>query len=126
MAKNESLPQVNEVSRISVGTEIKGNMISQTDIRIDGTLEGNLTTRGKLVLGENAIIKGNVVCLSADVWGKITGELIAGDTVNFKSSASFEGELKTVRIGIEIGAKFTGSCCMITEQEYKTRADATK
>lgn len=126
MAKNESLPQVNEVTRVSVGTEIKGNIVSQTDIRIDGTLEGNLVTGGKLVLGESAVIRGNIICLSADIWGKIKGELLVGDTVNFKSSSVFDGELKTFRIGIEIGANITGSCRMITEQEYKAALGEVK
>ncbi|MEF9931925.1 MAG: polymer-forming cytoskeletal protein, partial [Bacteroidales bacterium] len=101
MAKHESVPQVNEVSRIATGTEIKGTLISQTDIRIDGSFEGDLITSGKLVLGENAVIKGNIICLSADIWGKLEGEFTVGDAVTFKSSSSFTGNLKTVRICIE-------------------------
>ncbi len=119
MAKHESVPQVNEVSRISAGTEVKGNMISQTDIRIDGNLEGDLITSGKLVLGNDGVIKGSVLCVSADLWGKIKGDVICGDTVNFKSSSSFDGNLKTVRMGVEIGAMFKGTCLIITEDEYK-------
>lgn len=119
MAKNESVPQVNEVSRISIGTEIKGNLISQSDIRIDGTFEGDLIVSGKLVLGENAVIKGNIICTSADVWGKIEGELTIGDAVNFKSSSKFYGNLKTVRICIEMGAIFNGTCRIINESEFK-------
>ncbi|MEF9986052.1 MAG: polymer-forming cytoskeletal protein [Bacteroidales bacterium] len=119
MAKHESVPQVNEVSRIATGTEIKGTLISQTDIRIDGSFEGDLITSGKLVLGENAVIKGNIICLSADIWGKLEGEFTVGDAVTFKSSSSFTGNLKTVRICIEMGAVFCGNCKIITEEEFK-------
>lgn len=119
MAKNESVPQINEVSRISTGTEIKGNLVCQSDIRIDGGFEGDLSIKGKLVLGEHAELKGNIVCSSADIWGKINGEVIVGDVVNFKSSASFKGNLKTMRIGIEIGAAFNGTCAIIGEEEFR-------
>ncbi len=119
MAKNETVPQINEVSRIASGTDIKGNLVSQSDIRIDGSFEGDLITSGKLVLGDTAIIKGNIICSSADVWGRVDGELIVGDSVTFKANSNFFGNLKTVRICIEMGAVFNGTCRIITEDEYR-------
>ena len=93
MAKNETVPQINEVSRIASGTEIKGSLISQSDIRIDGSFEGDLITTGKLVLGDTAIIKGNIICSSADVWGRVEGELTVGESVTFKANSNFFGNL---------------------------------
>lgn len=119
MAKHDTL-QINEVSRISQATQVRGSLVSQTDIRIDGTFEGDLITAGKLVLGENASITGNVMCTNADIWGKIEGDFIAGDTVKFKEGASFTGHLKTIRICIEMGADFSGSCQIINEAEFKS------
>ncbi|MBE6225133.1 MAG: polymer-forming cytoskeletal protein [Bacteroidales bacterium] len=119
MARNE-VPQINEVSRISSGTEVKGSLISQSDIRVDGVFEGDLITSGKLVIGESSVIRGNVMCASADIWGKMEGELTVGDNVTFKSNSSFAGNLKTVRICIEMGADFSGSCQIINEAEFKT------
>lgn len=119
MARNE-VPQINEVSRISSGTEVKGSLISQSDIRVDGVFEGDLITSGKLVIGESSIIRGNVMCASADIWGKMEGELTVGDNVTFKSNSSFAGNLRTVRICIEMGADFSGSCQIINEAEFKT------
>lgn len=118
MARNE-VPQINEVNRISGTTEVKGSLISQSDIRIDGVFEGDLVTSGKLVLGENAAIRGNVMCASADIWGKIEGDMIVGDTVSFKENASFCGNLKTIRICVEMGATFSGTCDIINEADYK-------
>lgn len=119
MAKHET-PQINEVSRVSGSTEIRGSLVSQSDIRIDGVFEGDLITSGKLVVGENGYIRGNVLCANADIWGKIEGILTVGDTVTFKSSSSFEGDLKTIRICIELGAMFSGSCRIIGEAEFKS------
>lgn len=119
MARHET-PQINDVSRVSGSTEIRGSLVSQSDIRIDGVFEGDLITSGKLVVGENGSIRGNVMCANADIWGKIEGIFTVGDTVTFKESSSFEGELKTIRICIELGAMFSGSCRIISEADFKS------
>ena len=119
MAKH-SVPQINDISRISAGTEVKGSLISRSDIRIDGVFEGGLITSGKLVLGEKAVVRGNVMCANADIWGKMEGDLIVGDTVSFKQDSSYEGQLKTIRICIEMGASFSGGCQIINEAEFKS------
>ena len=119
MAKH-SVPQINDICRISAGTEVKGSLISKSDIRIDGVFEGELITSGKLVLGEKAVVRGNVMCANADIWGKMEGDLIVGDTVSFKQDSSYEGQLKTIRICIEMGASFSGGCQIINEAEFKS------
>ena len=119
MAKH-NVPQINDISRISAGTEVKGSLISRSDIRIDGVFEGELITSGKLVLGEKAVVRGNVMCANADIWGKMEGDLIVGDTVSFKQDSSYEGQLKTIRICIEMGASFSGGCQIINEAEFKS------
>lgn len=118
MGKHETSVLINEVSRISVGTEVQGNLVSQSDIRIDGIFEGDMVTSGKLVLGDKAIIRGNVICSSADIWGTVEGELCAKDSITFKSTANFTGNLKTNKICIEMGAAFSGNCQIITEEEF--------
>ena len=82
--------------------------------------EGELITSGKLVLGEKAVVRGNVMCANADIWGKMEGDLIVGDTVSFKQDSSYEGQLKTIRICIEMGASFSGGCQIINEAEFKS------
>ena len=118
MGRNEE-PAINDICRISAGTEIKGTFISKSDIRIDGSFEGDLTTTGKLVLGEKAVVKGNIICRGADIFGNVSGELCAQDIVNFKSSSIFTGNLKTGKICIELGTKFNGNCKIITNEEFK-------
>ena len=118
MGKHEATVSVNEVSRISAGTEVQGNLVSKSDIRIDGIFEGDMVTSGKLVLGDTAIIRGNIICSSADIWGSVEGELCAKESITFKSTASFTGNLKTNKICIEMGAAFSGNCRIITEEEF--------
>lgn len=122
MAKHETAP-INDISRISAGTRMKGTLISNSDIRIDGVFEGDLVTSGKLVMGEKAVLKGTIFCANADMWGSIEGDLYIGDVVAFKSTASFKGNLKTLKLCMETGVRFSGNCEIISAEEFKTRFD---
>ena len=78
MATRDFLPQVNvnEITRIAVGAQIKqGVLISQSDIRIDGYFDGTIETSGKLVIGENAVVIGEVVSMGAEINGKYEGTI---------------------------------------------------
>lgn len=119
MSKEVNAQQINDICRISHSTVMKGDMISSSDIRIDGTFSGKICTKGKLVVGENANVEGIIVCSSADVWGKVKGEIYVENTLMLKAKSHFEGELKSHRVGIEIGAIFNGSCKIISPEEFK-------
>jgi len=55
------------VNRLVEGTKIIGDIISESNIRIDGEVEGNITTSAKVVIGENGSLKGNLTCQEADI-----------------------------------------------------------
>lgn len=118
MSKIETTPQLNEICRISKGTKITGICTSSSDIRIDGCFEGDIYTKGKLVAGETAEIKGRIACQSADFWGKVEGEVFISDSITFKSKSNFTGVLKTAKLCIEMGAVYNGSCNIITTDEF--------
>lgn len=123
MAKtNEPVVNVNEVSRISAGTTVKGEISSAGDIRIDGTFEGRIFSKGKVVVGEKAVITGDVVCTNADFWGKMKGNFYVKDTLSLKSSSQIDGDLRIKRLQVELEAKFNGACKMITEAEFDALA----
>ncbi len=63
------------INRISQGTEITGTINTTGDIRIDGILEGNLTSKGRVVIGETGRVKGELNCRFIDVWGTFEGSL---------------------------------------------------
>lgn len=118
MAKTEIIPQATELSRISKGTKVTGIMTSSADIRIDGTFEGTVYTKGKLVIGEAANIKGKLFAQSCDVWGHVESDIFVEDLINFKANSDFKGNLKTPKLSIEVGVVFNGSCSIITKEEY--------
>ncbi len=122
MPKAEYSPQVNEICRLSRTTKMSGVMISESDIRIDGYFEGQIVTKGKLVIGENAIVTGTTVCQSIDLWGEMKGDMLIEEHTVLKSKAKFNGTLKTSKICIEMGAVFNGPCNIITSAEFNKLA----
>lgn len=118
MAKSEPTLNVNSISRISAGTVIKGEISSPTDIRIDGTFEGKVYSKGRVVLGETAVVKGDIVCNNVDLWGKVEGNIFVKDTLSLKSGCTMDGNLHARRLAVELGATFNGSCKTITEAEF--------
>lgn len=99
-------------NRIEKNTKIKGDITSEADFRIDGKLEGNVTTSGKVVIGKDGYIKGKVECVNADIEGKFNGELHVKDLLSLKSSAVIEGTVAVSKLAVEPGATFNASCKM--------------
>ena len=118
MAKVEMTVNVNSISRISSGTIIKGEIVSPYDIRIDGTFEGKIQSKGRVVIGESANIKGDVICENVDLWGKIEGNVFVKDSLALMDGCSVNGNLHARRLSVELGSIFNGNCRMITETEF--------
>ena len=100
------------VNLISNGTDIKGDIKSNGDIRIDGSLTGNLSTKGKVVIGPTGRINGEIVCKNSEVSGVIEGKIVVGQLLSLKASSKILGDIITAKLAIEPGARFTGNCNM--------------
>lgn len=102
------------INILSDGTRIKGDIISNGDIRIDGEMVGNLATKGKLVVGNNGKIQGEVQASNIEVAGFIKGKVTARTLLNMKASAKIEGDIVAGKLAVEPGAVFAGTCSMGT------------
>ena len=118
MAKTETTVNVNSISRISTGTVIKGEIVSPSDIRIDGTFEGKIQSKGRVVIGETAVISGDIVCTDVDLWGKVEGNIFVKDTLALKEGCVVNGNLHVRKLSVELGATFNGNCKTISEAEF--------
>ncbi len=112
MAKLNETDSGTAVNLISQGTEITGDVKSTGDIRIDGVLNGNLITKGKVVIGPTGRIKGEVECKNSEVSGLIEGKITVSQLLNLKASSKINGTIITAKLSIEPGAVFTGNCAM--------------
>ena len=117
MKNNELNGQPN---RIEKSTVITGDIISEADFRIDGTLEGSIKTSGKVVIGKDGIINGIIVCTFADIEGKFNGKLEVKETLSLKSSSQLEGEAVIGKLIVEAGAIFNAKCSMRSSSDVKS------
>jgi cytoskeletal protein CcmA (bactofilin family) len=102
------------------GSQFKGIVTFEGTIRIDGRLEGEIHTKGTLVVGEHAVIEGDV---SADVvisGGRVTGNIIATEKVQLLTTGIVIGTIKTPLLSIEEGVRFSGTCDAEGRGEIRT------
>lgn len=97
---------------IAQGTKIVGDFSSEGDFRIDGTVEGNIKTTGKIAVGKAGFIKGTLQGTDAYFDGSFSGKLSLSGTLTLKSTAHIEGEVIVGKLAVEPGATFNVTCTM--------------
>ncbi|MBK7181716.1 MAG: polymer-forming cytoskeletal protein [Bacteroidetes bacterium] len=111
MAKNNTSDSPS-VNIIGAGTIIEGDITTNGDMRIDGSLTGSINVKGKLVVGASGMVEGEIICQNADISGTIKGKIGVAELLALKSSSKLTGDIITNKIAIEPGATFSGSCSM--------------
>lgn len=97
---------------LTAGSKIIGTILADSDIRVDGTVEGDITCPGKVVIGEQGFIHGNINCQNAEIMGRITGKVDVKQTLALRATCDIEGDVKTQTLIVEPNAKFNGTCSM--------------
>ncbi len=97
---------------IANGTNIVGDIVSEGDFRIEGSVKGIIKAKGRIVVGESGKVDGEISCSNADICGAVTGKLEVINLTVFKATANFIGDVITKKISIEPGAAFSGTCKM--------------
>lgn len=105
-------PDAQISNRVLNGTEITGDIRSEGDFRIDGVIRGTVELKGKLVVGEKALVEGDVLCAHANIAGKVKGRVVVSELLTLAASSKVEGDIQTSRLAVEPGAEFTGNCNM--------------
>ncbi len=101
-----------KTNRIVEGTIIRGDISSQADFRLDGVLDGNFQSNGKIVIGPAGSVTGDIVCRNADIEGTFEGKIQVLEILNVKSKAHIYGEVVCGKLSVEPGAEFSASCVM--------------
>ena len=112
MAKVAEAENTNKIKLIGVGTTIEGNISSNENIRFDGILVGNLSTKGKVFIGQSGKVSGEIRCRNCEVEGVVEGKVVVEELLSLRSMSRLYGEMKTNKLAIEPGALFTGKCDM--------------
>lgn len=98
------------------GTNIEGTVQADKDIRIDGTLRGNLNCKGKVIIGPTGFVTGDVQCENAVIEGRFEGVLLVNDILHVKETARVEGDVTTQKLVVQPGSIFNVKCKMGTSQ----------
>lgn len=103
-------------SLIAAGTTLKGDITSNGDIRIDGTLLGNMQCTAKVIIGANGVVEGDIIGQQADIMGKVTGTIKVKELLQLKGGSIVNGNLHASKLQIEPSANFNGQCHMSATQ----------
>jgi len=114
---------------LAKNTTLVGDLSSEGDFRIDGTLEGTLTTKGRVIIGQDGVVKGTVDCENADIEGKFSGDLKVNTMLTIKATANISGDVVIGKLSVEPGASFNATCSMkgaIKELNYNEQSSAAE
>ncbi len=99
----------NSLNSLVYGTQIEGNIHSESDIRIDGAIKGNLTCNAKVIIGPSGLIEGEIFCKNALIEGRFEGILNIEEVLHIKEKARVVGEIKASKLIVQPGAVINGS-----------------
>jgi cytoskeletal protein CcmA (bactofilin family) len=92
------------------GAKFKGNLTFEGTVRVDGSMEGEIHTKGTVIIGVHAIIEGDVHADTVISGGRITGNIIASEKVELLAPGSLTGSIKTPLLSLQEGVSFSGKC----------------
>jgi cytoskeletal protein CcmA (bactofilin family) len=110
--KREIEEMSNATSTVSTGTVVQGDIESMGNIRLEGNVNGNVTSKSKLAMGESAKVSGNILAQNAEIAGEVNGKLEVADLLILKATSVINGDIFTNKLVVESGATFNGSCKM--------------
>jgi cytoskeletal protein CcmA (bactofilin family) len=104
----------NSATLISAGTTLQGDISSGSDLRIDGTIHGNVTSSAKVIIGNTGFVEGNVEGMQADINGKVVGNILAKELLQLRGECNVQGNIMAAKLQVEPTATFNGMCQMGT------------
>jgi cytoskeletal protein CcmA (bactofilin family) len=108
----QSTTSGNGTTLISAGTTLKGDISSNGDLRIDGTVIGNIHSSAKIVIGTNGVVEGDISGNQADIVGKVSGNIRAKELLQLRGECAVTGNLYAGKLQVEPSATFNGQCHM--------------
>ena len=110
----DSKPSSNSATLISTGTTLQGDVKSDNDLRIDGTIHGNVSSSSKIIIGPTGFVEGNVEGQNADITGKIVGNITVSELLQLRGQCNVNGNINANKLQVDPTAVFNGQCQMGT------------
>ncbi len=112
MAKEISSNTGATYNALTNGSKIVGKIMADSDFRIDGEVEGEIICKGKVIIGQNGLLKGSISCINAEIIGTVIGDVTVTESLSLRSTANIKGDVKTKILMVEPNAVFNGTCSM--------------
>jgi cytoskeletal protein CcmA (bactofilin family) len=119
----------NSATLISSGTSLKGDVKSENDLRIDGTILGNVYSSAKIIVGPSGFVEGNIEGLNADITGKVTGNITVKELLQLRGESNVNGNIFATKLQVDPTASFNGRCQMaasVVTMNNETESTAAK
>lgn len=113
------------LNRLVPGSEIIGDIVTNSNLRVDGVIKGNLNCNGRFVLGKEGKVTGNITAIEIEIDGAVEGDIHAKELLTLHKTASIKGDMETMRLVIEDGAQIDGNIQM-TETSTTSSKDSKK
>lgn len=102
----------NNLNIINAGTTITGDLTSEGDMRIDGTVKGYVSSKARLVMGPTSKVEGDIKAVNVEISGEVNGNIFVSELLVVKNTAKITGDIVSAKLIIEVGAEFNGNCSM--------------
>ncbi len=96
-------------SHLSNDIRIEGNLSSSSDLIFDGSIKGNIQSKGTLTVGKNAEVEGDLKAEKGIIEGKVNGKVSFGHC-HITPTAQISGSIATGSLQMDEGASVTGDC----------------
>jgi cytoskeletal protein CcmA (bactofilin family) len=96
-------------NRVSNGVSIKGEVTFGSELVIDGEVEGNITSTGKLIVGTHATVVGDIQVGFVTIQGSVEGDVVATERCALEAGAKLQGDVESPRLAVDENASFIGS-----------------
>lgn len=98
------------------GSDFKGQITVKGTIRVDGKIEGNISSEEGVIVGERGSVKGNLTGKTVLISGKVAGNVIASKRLEIMPTGQLLGDIRSPRLAIAEGVIFKGNCDMGLEK----------
>jgi cytoskeletal protein CcmA (bactofilin family) len=115
----------NELTIISSGVVLEGKLKCSGNIRVDGTINGDIYAEGNITVGTNGKVIGEINAKDLTIGGKVDGIVRAQNKVILEAKAILKGELITKILVIEAGAQFDGTSKMTSAEKIPIKTPQT-
>jgi cytoskeletal protein CcmA (bactofilin family) len=116
-AVGSNVPNDQVETIIGKDTIFKGSISSNSGIRIDGRMEGEITTTSDVIIGQTGIAQAQITARNAKVAGRILGNVSITEKLELSPTATVQGDVKVGILVIGEGAVYKGACEMRQEEE---------